>query len=422
MHARVERPLYGGAFVTDTGAKLELVLPGERVQTDAAGLTVLEPVPGRVEPGCIHFGSCGGCQYQHADYPLQVEWKRTILTGLLRGAGLGEVPEVEALAAEPWGYRNRVRLRVGTVDGVLRVGYSRRGSHAFLPVSMCPIAAPVLWRAAETLVRLAAENEVCRRWLGAAVEVELFCTTDERRVQIQLFLADAAEVRGLRFAAFCEAVHAALPELAGAGARLDQEAGRRARKAWAGEAWGAPGLACEVNGRSYWVSRGAFFQVNRFLLGAFVERVCEGESGALAWDLYAGVGLFSRVLAERFGRVVAVEGGEVAAADLAVAARQFGFEARREAALDFLRAQEHQRERPGLVVLDPPRAGLGSEGAAVLGRIGAARVVYVSCDPETLARDLAVLAGAGYRLERVTMVDLFPQTFHLETVVRLRRD
>ena len=104
------------------------------------------------------------------------------------------------------------------------------------------------------------------------------------------------------------------------------------------------------------------------------------------------------------------------------AARQFGFEARRESALDFLRGQEHQRERPALVVLDPPRAGLGSEGAAVLGRIGPARVVYVSCDPETLARDLAVLAGAGYRLEQVTMIDLFPQTFHLETVVRLRRD
>ncbi len=422
MSAIVGRPLYGGAFITDAGAKLELVLPGEAVDANAAGLTVLQAGPGRVEPRCVHFGTCGGCQYQHAEYARQVQWKQAILVGLLTGVGLGKVPEVDTLAGEPWGYRNRVRLRVEAADGVLRVGYSRRGSHAFLPVIMCPIAAPVLWRAAETLVRLAAENALCRRWLGAAAEVELFCTGDEQRLQMQLFLGDASAVRGLRFAQFCEAVKAALPELAGAEARLDQEAGRRARKAWAGEGWGAPGLACEVDGRSYWVSRGAFFQVNRFLLDELVKLVCDAETGSLAWDLYAGVGLFSRVLAERFGRVVAVEGGETAAADLLTAARQFGFEARREAALDFLRSQEHQRERPELVVLDPPRAGLGSEGAAVLGRIGAARVVYVSCDPETLARDLAVLTGAGYRLERVTMVDLFPQTFHLETVVRLRRD
>ena len=288
---------------------------------------------------------------------------------------------------------------------------------------MCPIAAPVLWRAAETLVRLAAENVLCQRWLGAAAEVELFCTGDEQRLQMQTVPgATPPRCGDCALRSFCEAVKAALPELAGAEARLDQEAGRRARKAWAGEGWGAPGLACEVDGRSYWVSRGAFFQVNRFLLDELVKLVCDAETGSLAWDLYAGVGLFSRALAERFGRVVAVEGGETAAADLLTAARQFGFEARREAALDFLRSQEHQRERPELVVLDPPRAGLGSEGAAVLGRIGAARVVYVSCDPETLARDLAVLTGAGYRLERMTMVDLFPQTFHLETVVRLRRD
>ena len=118
--------------------------------------------------------------------------------------------------------------------------------------------------------------------------------------------------------------------------------------------------------------------------------------------------------------------GDIAAAALAAAGKGGkggrGFEAVHAPALDFLRARELQRERPELIVLDPPRAGLGAEGAAILGRIGAARLVYVSCDPVTLARDLAVLAEAGYRLEAVTLADLFPQTFHMETVVHLARE
>ena len=166
--------------------------------------------------------------------------------------------------------------------------------------------------------------------------------------------------------------------------------------------------------------------MNRFLVDQLVDLVAAGfpaagAGGELAWDLFAGVGLFSRVLAGHFGRVVAVEGGEAAARDLANAARKGGFEARRASALEFLEEQERQRERPQLVVLDPPRAGLGAEGTSLLGRSGAERIVYVSCDPETLARDLSGLVRAGYRVERVTLVDLFPQTYHLETVVFLRR-
>jgi 23S rRNA (uracil1939-C5)-methyltransferase len=180
-----------------------------------------------------------------------------------------------------------------------------------------------------------------------------------------------------------------------------------------------------VAGRGYWVSRASFFQVNRLLVDRLVTLVTAGERGSLAWDLFAGAGLFSRALAEQFTRVVAVEGGASGAADLAQNAEMRGraraYEPVHAATLDFLRAQEHQRERPELVVLDPPRAGLGTEGAALLARIAPGRIAYVSCDPETLARDLAVLLRAGYRLASVTLVDLFPQTFHLETVVHLQR-
>ena len=128
-------------------------------------MQVLEASGDRVKPGCVHFGECGGCHYQHAKYEAQLALKTGILRETLERAGLAELPEVQVHAGEPWGYRNRIRLRVAEVEGALRVGYLRRGSNEFLPVRMCPIAAPVLWRAATALLKLA---ERCR--CGALVE------------------------------------------------------------------------------------------------------------------------------------------------------------------------------------------------------------------------------------------------------------
>ncbi len=427
ISVQILQPQYGGLFTTDGGGSLAFVLPGE-VVAEGEPLRILEPAAGRVTPGCVHFGECGGCQYQHAEYGVQLVLEFEILKNIFVEAGLEGMPEASVHRGPAWGYRNRIRLRLkGSAEGV-RVGYSRRGSNEFLPIRMCPIAAPLLWRAAEGLMGLAAEP-VLRRWLSAVAEVELFSTADEARLQV-LFLMHEAEIARREpavLALLCEGLRERVPELRGAGAMLHPELNRRTRRAarWDGASWGADGLSYEAAGRSYWVGRAAFFQVNRFLVDELVELVCRGAGGELAWDLFAGVGLFTRALVERFDRVVAVEGGVVAGASLAIAARggkgERGFEAVHASTLEFLRAREHHRERPGLVVLDPPRAGLGVEATEVLGRIGAARVVYVSCDPTTLARDLVVLLRAGYEAESVDLVDLFPQTFHLETVVRLQR-
>jgi 23S rRNA (uracil1939-C5)-methyltransferase len=157
-----------------------------------------------------------------------------------------------------------------------------------------------------------------------------------------------------------------------------------------------------------------------------VKLVCEGNgrarSGAVAWDLYAGVGLFSRVLAHAFERVVAVEANVAAAMDNRTAMRKLGpaHDVVNATTLDFLRGAVLQRERPELIVLDPPRAGADIEVCELLVRIGPQQMVYVSCDPTTLARDLQILA-AGYRVTRLDLVDLFPQTFHMETIVVLER-
>ena len=171
-------------------------------------------------------------------------------------------------------------------------------------------------------------------------------------------------------------------------------------------------------GEDYWVSRGGFFQINRFLVDELVRLVTAGRRGAIAWDLYAGVGLFSRALAKAFQQVTAVE---AAASDLSRSFKGPGKRAVESTTVDFLRSAVVQRERPELIVMDPPRAGVGVEVCALLARISSPEIVYVSCDPVTLARDLKALLAAGYKLAEIHMVDMFPQTFHLETVVILRR-
>ena len=211
-----------------------------------------------------------------------------------------------------------------------------------------------------------------------------------------------------------------IPELVGAGV-LVIEAPARNRKALRtkpGSTWGTDGLNYLAAGESYWVSRGAFFQVNRFLVDKLVQLATEGRSGAVAWDLFAGVGLFSQALARRFERVVAVE---AAADDLKRTFKGDGRVAVSATTVEFLRRAVLERERPDLIVMDPPRAGVGAEVCALLARLRAPEMVYVSCDPTTLGRDLKAMVDSGYSLAELHLADLFPQTFHQEAVVVLQR-
>ena len=445
---RIEKLVYGGdglAHAADGAAHLlPHVLLGELVEvlpelpvsdgepavaerSPVRGLvSILERSGDRVEPGCVHFGVCGGCQYQMASYPAQLRTKGQILRELLDRAGLVDLPAAQTWASpEAYGYRNRIRLRVREVGGALRLGYNLRGSREFLPIRMCPIAAPVLWDVATALEGLAGEQREAARWLAAAAEVEIFCTADEARVQVNLLCAGQPP-RDAAFARYAEALAELCPALSGMGAaRLDARSGR-ALAVLAG--WGSPGLLYPVLAESYWVTRGGFFQVNRFLLPRLVELVCGdpvcgNQSGAVAWDLFAGVGLFSRVLARRFAAVTAVEAHAVSCGDLRAALAKLGpaHRAVEATAVDFLRRAMLQRERPDLIVLDPPRAGAGEEACVLMARLGPRQIVYLSCDPTTLARDLAVLTRSGYRVAALHLIDLFPQTYHLETLAVLDR-
>jgi len=165
--------------------------------------------------------------------------------------------------------------------------------------------------------------------------------------------------------------------------------------------------------------------VNRYLIDALAELVTTAQSGHLAWDLYAGVGLFARALANNFERVIAVEASPGSIADLRHNLQSDSHRVLEATTLDFLRKQKPATAKsakpPDLVVVDPPRSGLGAEITSLLGAIEPAQIVYVSCDPATLARDLAALLQFGYDLRTISMVDMFPQTFHLESVSVLTR-
>ena len=440
MRLQIEKVVYGGAGLgyqgkgADAGKAVfvPFTLPGEEVEAaisedkssygEASLVSVIEASPERVAAGCRHFGECGGCQLQHAAYREQVQMKTDILRETLERAGLSALPEIRVHTGEPWGYRNRIRLRVGVVEGAIRLGYNRRGGNDFLPIHECPIAAPLLWRAASEVLRLAASDAVVERWMRAAVEVEFFANADESKLQMTVFLRKALSAG---FDDLCKLLKALIPELVGAGvsilAKESAQKRRRDERPAAGVRWGADGLNYFAAGTDYWVSRGGFFQVNRFLVDEMVRVVTGGRRGRLAWDLYAGVGLFSRVLARSFERIVAVEGDETAAADLGRALKGDGMRAVRASTVDFLRDAVVQRERPELVVMDPPRAGVGAEVCALLARVGVGEVVYVSCDPVTLSRDLKAMVDSGYRIKELHLVDMFPQTFHLETVAFLGR-
>jgi 23S rRNA (uracil1939-C5)-methyltransferase len=434
MKLQIEKAVYGGAGLAhQTGGEstgkavfVPFTLPGEIVEArlleqknafgEASLLQVLTASEDRIPPRCTHFGQCGGCHYQHAAYPAQVQIKSAILQETLERAGLTALPAIKTHTGEPWAYRNRTRLRIADLEATLRVGYNKRGSNEFLAIHECPISAPLVWRAVEALLKIAAESSTMARWFRDAVEVELFTTGDEKKLQMTLFVLKAQP----GFDALCERMRELVPELAGADISLlpSSEPQRRARSTRSRESWGADGLNYRAAGDDYWISRGGFFQVNRFLVDELVRIVTTGRRGAVAWDLYAGVGLFSRALAKAFQQVVAVE---AAANDVSKSFKGPGKRAVEATTIEFLRSAVLQRERPDLIVIDPPRAGVGAEVCALLARISSPEIVYVSCDPVTLARDLKLLVAAGYNIAEIHMVDMFPQTFHLETVMILRR-
>jgi 23S rRNA (uracil1939-C5)-methyltransferase len=325
---------------------------------------LLEPGGARSDPLCPVFGRCGGCAWQHVRYEAQREAKSRILGDALARIGGFELGDPISVVASPSHYAYRGRTRVRVEAG--RVGYRRRGSHALCPVSSCPVLVPQL--------------DACLRRLAAQ--------PPRRDGEWEL--------------AFGSGRARAVP--------LGGQGGER--------------IFLEVGGERIGFSPGVFAQSNALLLETLVERVAASAgSGALVLELFAGAGFFTLRLARSFGRVVALEASAAAVRDLRANLRDADLEdvEVHERRVE-LSAALFRRLAPDVVVLDPPRAGLPTGAVAALADVGARRIVYLSCDPATLARDLAGFRERGYRLRRVEGFDLFPQTPHVEALAVLEAE
>ena len=436
MKLRIEKPIYGGASLARVSADdphglagkavfVPLALPGELVEASIAAdhrsyasatlEQVIEAAAGRVAPGCEYYARCGGCHYQHANYATQLAMKRDILVEALERAQVAPLPEVRVRSAEPWGYRNRVRLHVARQPHA-SLCYREAASHRDLAVDHCPVAAPVLQQAIAACNRVLQARPAMAKELA---EVELFTNGDESALLVSLF-SPVSSARRIECDLSRMAAEALLPELPSLIGVRTFTLDPKTRRTQPANSWGEPSLQYAVGELAYQVSAASFFQVNRFLLPVLLEEVTAQQSGGVAWDLYAGVGLFAQALSRRFEQVIAVESSPASAADLARNLHGPGHKRIAQDTLRFLKSPGNVAS-PDLVVVDPPRAGLGADVCERLCAAGPKRIVYVSCDPSTLARDLRMLQPSGYRPVSLTLLDLFPQTFHLETVATLER-
>jgi 23S rRNA (uracil1939-C5)-methyltransferase len=427
VNLTIEKLVYGGeglARLPDGKAVfVPFVLPGEEVTATlarekssfarATANEVLKPAPTRVQPKCQYFAKCGGCHYQHTLYNAQLEIKRAILREtLLRNAKFDWKGEIKTHSAEPWNYRNRTQLKVhGGPGQEFALGYHRLASHDLLPIKSCPISSPAVNRVIQLLWEMGEKGGVP----GGVKEIEFF--SDHADAKMILEIHHVAGTKADEVRAFAAELQKRAAEIKGVGVFAQPQPGSGLQPQLK-ETMGSASLQYQVGDKAFRVSAGAFFQTNRFLVRDLAQIVAADFFGKIALDLYAGVGLFANHLARRFDQVFAVESSPASAADLKANALKNVIPVKSSVETFLPRSLNMN---PDVVVVDPPRSGLGARVSQLLGSLRVKQIVYVACDPATLARDVRTFLDFGYQVEAVHLIDLFPQTFHLESVVKLVR-
>jgi 23S rRNA (uracil1939-C5)-methyltransferase len=424
----IEKLVYGGDGLAHEGGRtvfVPFVLPGEEVRVAlksqkkklawADPVEITKPASARIAPKCAHFRTCGGCQYQHIEPAEQTRFKAEILKETLsRLGGIRWADEIRSHTAAPYEYRNRAQWAVSSANP-RAIGYFLPGSSKIAPIDECPVLSPLLARTFHQLQELTRSNSLP----GQIQEIEAFADSDDKKLALNVAFHEFEQQPEALFTFFRDA----LPQLDSL-LLLDQKKNQFKLS--------GPGfLIHKAGGFDFHVNHLSFFQVNRFLIEDLLQSVVAGKKGSFALDLYAGVGFFSLPLAKSFERVVSVDANLSAIRDLRTNAEAAGF----ALTSHNLHTEEFLKkfsEKPDLVILDPPRSGLGQAVSAKLADLQAPQIIYLSCDPSTLARDLAILlqtermpAGAKpnarrYEIETIQIFDLFPQTHHIETLVHLR--
>jgi 23S rRNA (uracil1939-C5)-methyltransferase len=383
-----------------------------------APVRILAASPVRTDPPCRYFGTCGGCQWQHVAYPAQLEWKQRILEELLVRVGkLHGVPVAPAIdPGAPWEYRARAQFKV--IGGARPcMGFHQRETNRVVDIDRCPLLDPRLNALLHALRHMKHPSffslfqALREAWVALGtgtgdVLLSLFARAQDRGALRLLFHTLQAAAPGLRGVVLLEGDPRQAPRI------VD----------WCG----AHALHEQIGDARFQVGATAFFQVSGLAATRLTSLVLEGAAltgTERVLELYSGVGTFSVPLAKGARELVGIEANPVAAADGGLNLRQNGcanariVQAQVEQALPGVAA-----EGPwDVVVLDPPRQGCSRAVLELLASVRPTRLIYVSCDPSTLARDLGVLVRAGYRCGSLRPIDLFPQTFHLESVALLER-
>jgi len=420
---RIEKLVYGGKGLGRFNGRIVFVpqvAPGDLVVveevsrksgfSEARLVKVLESSEHRVEPLCPYFGKCGGCDWQHIDYKEQVEAKRLIVEENLQKIGKIRSPRIDEVvpSPSPWNYRNRAQIKVR--DG--KVGFFGKSSHQLVEVERCPLLKKdlegIFPRLKELLRELPTEPYEFHLYSSSKGEVLLKIVYQGRFKRIDLSLEQVKEILKLN--------------LVGYGIYKVANGGYPERIKFFGR-----DFTYEKVGKfKFRVSADSFFQVNIFQVENLITRVSKAATEAqfmLAGDLYCGVGTFTIPVGRYVHRAFGVESNFWAVSDALYnkdinGLRNIQFFCRE--AEEGLKIVEDYS--PDLVVVDPPRSGLSGKVVKALARLPRLRkIVYVSCNPSTLARDLALFHKFGVNLERAKVLDMFPQTYHVETVAYLRK-
>lgn len=375
-------------------------LPGEVVQARvidsrknfAKGqlLQVLSPSPERILPRCRHFATCGGCHYQNLEYDRQLALKQQVFTDQLKRIGKFDAPLVRPIrpSPAPWNYRNTVQFHVSE-NG--RLGFRGARSAEIIEISECHLpeaSINELWPQLEIDPQYAVQRTVVRQGSDGDLLLGFECDHDDApdfSVDFPLSVVFLGKTGDLLLS-------------------------------------GEPTCHMQVKGVDFLVSARSFFQVNTAQAEAMVDFVLENAKiapGACVLDLYCGVGLFSRFLAPQAGSLIGIELSESACNDYASNLEDFDHVSLYIGAVEEILPA--LQEQPDLVLLDPPRSGLDQQVVDQLLRLAPQQIMYVSCDPSTLARDLRLLTAGGYALDQVQPFDLFPQTYHIESISILSR-
>jgi 23S rRNA (uracil1939-C5)-methyltransferase len=422
IEVAIEKMVYGGEGLARTPEGVLLVpgvITGERAQVLPEAprrgvrrgrlLELTESSPHRVTPDCPYYSICGGCQHQHISYEAQLQTKQQILLECLERIGKFrlEIP-IQVIPSEPWHYRNRVRLQVEKTASGFRVGYLEHHSHTLVAVDSCPIAMPAI----EAVVRELSKGLLAELFPDGTCELELFADESGGAMLATVYSILPPPTT------FGDAWRSALPQFETVcWSRIASRAGDSRPM---DTVWGSGAITYRVGEFHFRVSHHSFFQANHSTLRPMMEAATGDCSGGRALDLYAGAGFFTLPLAHHFERVAAVESHPASARDLATNVGVMGtrVHAHRKTAERFLASTSRNWD---LILVDPPRTGLTPPVIAGLQHLSAPRLVYVSCDPTTLARDLHVLCASQYCIESIHLVDQFPQTFHIESIVHMSR-